>query len=316
MNLRALELFRQIYWSGSVTGGAARLGVSQPSASRMLRHLEGQLGYPLFERSDGRIRPTQEAQILIQQVDQIFERVDQTASVARRLGKGGGERMVITCVHMLAPRLLPRVMGRLQKRFPELEIELDAKGQADQTRMLLGRMADIGIATGAQPPISLSSHVFGRGRLVAVMPSSHPLVSRPVVRLEDFATYPCILGSDRDPLGGMVMRLFAERGIRPNTKLTIGSPIFCYEAVRTFGHLALCGPLTTAAIGMQPGIAIRPIEPAADFAVYALWDAGAPPSATRDVLLEILAEELRPMLDLPGGPAEEEWARRCERRAG
>lgn len=297
MNLRALALFRQIYWSGSVTGGAARLGVSQPSASRMLQHLEGQLGYPLFERVDGRIRPTQEAQILIQEVDQIFQRVDQAAAVARRLGRGGGERMAVLCVHMLAPTVLPRVMGELHKRFPELEIELDTKGQGEQVNTLLGRGADLGIATGAQPPSSLASRVFGRARLRAMIPASHPLASRQAIMLADFARYPCILGADRDPLGGLAMSLFSEHGIRPDVKMTIGSPLFCYEAVRTFGHLALVGPLTTTALGERPGIAIKPIEPSADFAVYALWNVGAPPSAAREALLELLARELRPMLD-------------------
>lgn len=308
MNLRALALFQQIYWSGSVTGGAARLGVSQPSASRMLRHLERQLGYPLFERADGRIRPTQEAQILIQEVDQIFQRVDQAAAVSRRLGRGGGERMAVVCVHMLAPTVLPRVMARLHKRFPELEIGLDTKGQAEQVNILLSRGADVGIATGAQPPASLSSRVFGRGRLVAVMPASHPLASRPAVHLEDFASHACILGADRDPLGSLAMRLFSEHGIRPDVRMTIGSPLFCYEAVRAFGHLGIVGPLTTTTLGRRPGIVIRPIEPAADFAVYALWNVGAAPSAARDALLGLLAEELRPMLDMPPRDAGEQPA--------
>ena len=92
LNLRALALFKEIYWSGSITGGAARMGVSQPSASRMLRHLEQQLGYALFERGDSRIRPTQEAQILIQEVDAIFLRVEQTAAVARRLARAPAGR--------------------------------------------------------------------------------------------------------------------------------------------------------------------------------------------------------------------------------
>ena len=297
LNLRALALFKEIYWSGSITGGATRMSVSQPSASRMLRHLEQQLGYALFERREGRIRPTQEAQILIQEVDAVFLRVEQTASVARRLARGAGERIAVVCVHMLATSSLPRVMGRLHRRFPGLEIELDTKGQAEQVNLLLSRGADVGIATGPEPPPSLASRVFGRSRLVAVLPASHPLASREVVMLDDYARYPCILGSDRDPLGGLAKSLFARHGIQPNVKLTIGSPLFCYEAVRTFGHLAIAGPMTTLAMGKSPGIAIRPIEPAADYAIYALWNVGAAPSAARDAFLALLAEELQPLLD-------------------
>lgn len=304
LNLRALALFKEIYWSGSVTGGAARMGVSQPSASRMLRHLEEQLGYALFERAEGRIRATQEAQILIQEVDAVFLRVERTGSVARRLARGGGERMAVVCVHMLATSSLPRVMGRLHRRFPELELELDTKGQAEQVSTLLSRGADLGIATGPEPPSSLAAKVFGRARLMAVLPASHPLASREVVRLEDYARHPCILGSERDPLGGLAMSLFARHGIQPNVRLTIGSPLFCYEAVRTFGHMGIAGPMTTMAMGKSPGIAIRPIEPVADYAIYALWNVGAAPSAAREALLKLLAEELKPLFGaVPGDPA-------------
>jgi DNA-binding transcriptional LysR family regulator len=291
-----LALFREIYWSGSVTGGAARLGVSQPSASRMLRHLEAQLGYALFERMDGRIRPTREAQVLIEDVDQIFLRVEKAASVARRLARGGGERLAVVCVHMLSTTVLPRVMGRLHRRFPELELELDTKGQMEQVSTLLSRAADLGIATGSEPPSSLASRVFGRSRFVAVLPASHPLASQEAVTLDDFARHPCILGSERDPLGALIRSVFTSRGIQPDVKLTVGSPLFCYEAVRTFGHMAIAGPMTTAAMGKRPGIAIRPIEPAVDFAIYALWNPGIAPSAAREMLLELLAVEMRPLL--------------------
>jgi DNA-binding transcriptional LysR family regulator len=304
LNLRALALFKAIYWSGSITGGAARTGVSQPSASRMLRHLEEQLGYALFERTDGRIRATREAQILIQEVDAIFLRVEQTASVARRIARGGGERMAVVCVHMLATSSLPRVMDRLHRRFPELELELDTKGQAEQVNMLLSRGADLGIATGPEPPPSLAARVFGRARLMAVLPASHPLASRKVVRLEDYARHPCILSSERDPLGGLAMNLFARHGIRPNVKLTIGSPLFCHEAVRTFGHLGIAGPMTIMAMAKSPSIAIRPIEPVADYAIYALWNIGAAPSAARETFLKLMTEELKLLFNVsPEGAA-------------
>lgn len=313
MNLRALALFREIFWSGSITGGATRLGVSQPSASRMLRHLEEQIGYALFERAEGRIRPTHEAQVLIHDVDQIFLRVEQANAVARRLGRGGAERMAVVCVHMLAT-VLPRVMGRLHRMFPELELELDTKGQAGQVNALLSRGADLGIATGPEPPSNLASRIFGRSRMMAVLPASHPLASREFVRLEDYADHPCIMGADRDPLGSMMMGLFQQHGIRPNVKLTIGSPLFWYEAVRTFGLIGVAGPMTISAMGPHPDVVVRPLEPAPDYAIYALWNPAAAPSAARERLLKLLQEELQPLLT--ASPAEARPAEAAADAAG
>ncbi|MBO1077267.1 LysR family transcriptional regulator [Roseomonas marmotae] len=296
MNLRALALFKEIYWSNSVTGGASRVGMSQPSASRMLRHLEDQLGYALFDRLDGRIQPTAEAKILIQDVDQIFLRVQQTSSVAKRLAHGGGERMAVVCVHTLAPIIMPRVMATLHQRYPSLELGLDTKGQAEQLYALSCRAADLGLATGFAPPTNVDSKVFGRSRFVAIMPASHELASREVVHLEDYARYPCILGSGHDPIGGLVMEQFTHAGIRPDVRVTLGSPLLCYEAVRNFGYLAIGGGLTTLTMYGNPDIVIRPIEPAFDFAVYALWNPQTPSSGARKLLLSLLEQALKPIL--------------------
>jgi DNA-binding transcriptional LysR family regulator len=296
MHLRALALFKEIYWSGSITAGAARCHVSQPSASRMLRHLESQLGYALFERQEGRIRPTAEAQILIQEVDQIFLRVQQTEAVARRLARGSGDRMAVTCVHTMAEALLPRAMRRLHAEFPELELHLDAKGQTEQLNAIARRSADIGVATGLMPPPGLESRIFGRSRFVAVMPSSHPLAARPVVTLEDYGSHPCLLGAGHDPLGGLILEHFARAGVAPQVRMRIGSPLLCYETVRAFGYLTIAGLMTTATLAGRPDVVIRRLEPEIGFSVYAIWRAGDPPSAARNRILDILAEEISPVL--------------------
>jgi DNA-binding transcriptional LysR family regulator len=57
MNLRQIEVFRAVMLAGSVTDAARSLHVSQPGISRMLSHIELQLGLRLFERHKGRLRP-------------------------------------------------------------------------------------------------------------------------------------------------------------------------------------------------------------------------------------------------------------------
>ena len=64
MNIRQIEIFRAVMQAGSITGAAHLLHVSQPGVSRMLAHIELQLGLALFERTRGKLRPTPEAQAL------------------------------------------------------------------------------------------------------------------------------------------------------------------------------------------------------------------------------------------------------------
>ena len=54
--------------AGSVTGAARMLNTSQPALSQILRHLEDELGFLLFVREKGRLKPTPEALELFPQM--------------------------------------------------------------------------------------------------------------------------------------------------------------------------------------------------------------------------------------------------------
>jgi len=55
MNLRQMEVFRAVIESGSVTGAARQLNISQPAVTGLLRHTEDNLRFHLFERIRGRL---------------------------------------------------------------------------------------------------------------------------------------------------------------------------------------------------------------------------------------------------------------------
>ena len=50
MNLKQLEAFRATLRTGSVTGAAKALAVSQPSVTRLVKELERSVGFALFVR--------------------------------------------------------------------------------------------------------------------------------------------------------------------------------------------------------------------------------------------------------------------------
>ena len=54
---RHIEVFRAVMTAGSVTKAAQALFTSQPTVSRELARMESLLGYPLFDRGPGRLRP-------------------------------------------------------------------------------------------------------------------------------------------------------------------------------------------------------------------------------------------------------------------
>ena len=80
VRLRQLEAFSAVARFGGVTAAADALGVSQPAISRLLASFGESVGFPLFERRDGRLRPTREARYLLGEVDRMLasaERIEE-----------------------------------------------------------------------------------------------------------------------------------------------------------------------------------------------------------------------------------------------
>src|SRR6478672_10752665 len=91
LNLRQLEVFHAIMSCGSLTEAARFLNVSQPSISTVLKHTEKRLGWPLFERTGGRLVATPEAELLFPEVERIFAQLGTLDRVTKDLhgGKAG-----------------------------------------------------------------------------------------------------------------------------------------------------------------------------------------------------------------------------------
>ena len=85
MRLRHIEVFHAIYSSGSITGAAEMLHVSQPSVSQVLQHAEQQLGFELFRRIKGRLVPTSEAKTLFAPVNKIYNQINSLKKVTSNL---------------------------------------------------------------------------------------------------------------------------------------------------------------------------------------------------------------------------------------
>jgi DNA-binding transcriptional LysR family regulator len=71
-----LRTFVAIYRSGSVSGGAARRGLSQPAASQQLALLERRIGLPLFTRGPHGIEPTRRGRELHAEVADSLDRLE------------------------------------------------------------------------------------------------------------------------------------------------------------------------------------------------------------------------------------------------
>ena len=72
MRLKQIEAFHAVMLTGSVSGAARLLHVTQPAITQTLQHAELQLGYALFTREGRRLTPTHEARQLFPEVQALM----------------------------------------------------------------------------------------------------------------------------------------------------------------------------------------------------------------------------------------------------
>ncbi|MBT0670060.1 LysR family transcriptional regulator [Novosphingobium profundi] len=124
---RALLTFRAICRSGSITGAARALNLSQPSVSNQIAQLERRLGVVLFERSRTGISLTPEGEALARRADGLAILLRDAASdvqhahhhVAGPLRLGGTPGALVT--------LLPGAIARLDARIGEFALSLQER---------------------------------------------------------------------------------------------------------------------------------------------------------------------------------------------
>lgn len=213
LSLRQIEIFRAIMITKTVSGAAQMLGASQPGLSRMLRHMEDRLHFRLFDRTRGRLVPTQEAQILFAEVEHVYKGFEDLDHIVRRLAKGEDRLFRVGASPSLGHSVVPRMLARLTANYPGLNIQFDILSVEQVVDYLALQRGDYALSVfPIEHPNILSSRI-GSGRMVCAIPSDHALAGQDRISIGDIAGER-ILSFRRDtPHGRIIADMFEEAGL-------------------------------------------------------------------------------------------------------
>lgn len=120
-----LEYFKVFYYtakSGSVTGAAALLSISQPAVSQSIKQLEKSLGVTLFGRASRGVKLTAEGELLYSYVAGGYEQIELGVEKVRQM-----QNMELGEVHIGASDmtlqfyLLP-FLEKFHERYPDIKV--------------------------------------------------------------------------------------------------------------------------------------------------------------------------------------------------
>jgi LysR family hydrogen peroxide-inducible transcriptional activator len=163
---------------------AEECAVSQPALSMQIRELEREIGAELVERRPNEITLTEIGLDVARRAEHILASTRDLVDFARHRELLAGS-LKLGIIPTLAPYILPRVLPVLQKRYPQLRLEV----RETQTKMLLdelvsGELDAVMLALPAEGVDVETMALFTDAFLLAV-PASDPLPARKRIDVAD-----------------------------------------------------------------------------------------------------------------------------------
>jgi DNA-binding transcriptional LysR family regulator len=285
MNLRQIEVFRAVMLAGSVTTAARLLHVSQPGISRMLSHIELQLGVRLFERRKGRIRPTPEASALHREVEQVYRGVKRIDDCARGLKSGARLSLRVLASPSTALEIVPRAISQLARQFPDARIYMETLLVREMVSQLVNNEADVAISTLPVEHALLGSQPVGRWSLACVFPAGHALAAQRSVSLRDVMRERLISFSRDTPQGRVVADWWREHEAASQSQIEVRTGQAACSLAACGAGIAIVDDLTARAWGGDK-LGFRPISRGPSFDVFAVRNDNVPFSVLAKAFIE------------------------------
>jgi DNA-binding transcriptional LysR family regulator len=287
LTFRQMEVIRAVSRHGSVTMAASALDISQPAVSMMLRECTRAAGFPLFQRHQGRLRPTAETRGLLDEVERVFDGVERINRLLHDMRETQTGTIRIAATPTLADNLLPYAIQRFQQARPRIQLTVETM---DNLRVVDGMTQDrfdlgLVLTPVSQPETRLIE--LCASELICVMPIGHPLASLEMVTPADIAAYPLISFARALPLGALVDRIFKEAELHRRIALEVNQSSVACALARAGVGVAIIDPFWLID-SRSHGIVSRKISPRATVSAQVLIPREAPLSRPTRMFLATL----------------------------
>ena len=214
--LKQLRYFTAAAEAGSVSGGAERCAVSQPSVSAAVAHLEDVLGVQLFVRRHARgLALTPAGRRLHAAAQALLLQAGELTEEASGLAGGLSGDLDVGCFVTFAPIVLPGLLRVLAARQPLIRV----RPHEDDLRALQHGLRNGRFEVALTYDLNLEKDIAFEPvvpvPLYAALPADHRLASAEELDLRDLEGEPLVLLGLPDSRGHF-LSLFAEAGFEPD----------------------------------------------------------------------------------------------------
>lgn len=195
MEINKYALFLDVAETRNFTKTGERLGYTQPGVSHILKAMEGELGFPLFNRTRQGVELTPNGEALLPLVRKLLavnEQLEQTIASLNGLETG---HLTIASFASISRNWLPAVIYTFRKGYPGIEIELLEGGTDDIVDWVTNHIVDFGLVSRRHTH-SLEWIPLYEDPLVAILPRDYYDIPPASYSLKEMGDSPFIMSAE------------------------------------------------------------------------------------------------------------------------
>ncbi len=290
LRFRHIEGFRAVMQTGTATGAASLLNVTQPAVSALMAEMESVVGFSLFDRRGGRLVATANAGLLFDEIERCFTGLDHVNAFCTRLQRSQCHAIAIAAVPSMALSLLPIGIGRHLREVAQDFFTMVPRHSDEAIRLVGSQKADIGFGSKPVDLPGIHCEPISTYELICALPTGHALADRDVIHAADIEGQPFISISRDEGVYEQIEACFQQEAVTPATVAECTLTTGVCALVENGVGMALVEH-AAAMLFAERNIVLRRFRPVIAVSFYAYWLKESTAIFRRPNFIAILKEE-------------------------
>ncbi len=235
MTVKQYKAFVFAVEEGSLSKAGEKLGLTQGSVTQLIATLEKELGFSLCSRNKAGIKLTKQGEKLLPLMREIISKEKRLLEVVDAINAKESNIIRLATFSSVAVNWLPSIMKEFSLLYPNVEFDIKDGGYGEILEYVNSGTVDLAFVS---LPCSVSGDVIPllEDRILALVPTSHPLANVDKVPIKAFEKEPVIsLASDTDHDS---RKVFSMHNVKPNIKYVTGDDYAMIAMVEN--NLGIC----------------------------------------------------------------------------
>jgi len=242
MRLKQLRLVSALGDQGSLRRAAAKLNVTQPTATKMLAELEAGMGFALYERRPRGLQITPLGREVLSFAARVLSELDRLLAALEARQSGGVGELTVGAILGATPDVIAQAVLDMKEAWPRLTIKLRGESSDHVLQLLEARRVDVAVGRFHEATQHNLYHYepLGKETLCVVARTGHALARRSRLGFAELAEERWVVQSMATPARQILEGQFARAGLRsPQDMIEANSILTMIQLVERSDAIAM-----------------------------------------------------------------------------